>query len=322
MSIKDLGPKAPKNDELELEDIELEDKDEKEIETDEEDETERPDGDDDGESEDEEPEGEESEDEESEDEEPEGEIELQELIEAHDKNLKNQRRELRKEWRSLDKRKSSIEDFIHIFESNEKNPKNPKGILFDGEPSYLIPDKVFEDRADEIEILGDSDLKKALIDARKERRAYKEYKALIIDFKKNFDALNKIYLKDVKLIEKTLLKSSPAYKSHWDSIGKAINDKLQNDPDFNEEFTWANARERMDIIAEIIEDLGINKKIKKTKEVKKGVKQSVTTKARRGTPNARKAPIFTREQIAKMSMAEYERREKEIDKAYLENRVR
>ena len=233
--------------------------------------------------------------------------EIQERLLERDRELEDTRANLKDDWDDL------------TADSHEFSDP----ILLNGKAAYLVSDKEFDAITDSIEAEGDADRLKLLRKAKAERRAYLRVKPRL---EKVHRERTKVMMEDIAQIKQAYIEISPEYEKHFDDVDRILADKFEESPARLERFIWGGIRDKFRLIDRVIDESGIKAKVEKEIGKKEKPGLSVVTgtgKGKRGTPAAKSAkPVFTRAQIAKMSDAEYEHREKEIDKAMLEGRIR
>src|SRR3982750_2242971 len=241
--------------------------------------------------------------------------EIQERLVKEDKKLKDERETIKQDWEDIEKAHERIKDGI----------KNP--VPLNGKPAYLATDEEFEAAEDAIIDSGDKELLTLLKRARTERREYfKKTAVLSPKFQKVQEARTKRTLEDVKQIKTALKEISPEYEQHFNEIETLLKEEFEANPVKLERFVWGGIRDKFRFIDRLLIDSGLNQRVAREMDAKNRPNLAGPVgagKAKRGTPTGNSTKkIYTRAEIKAMSPAEYERREKEIDKAMVEGRIK
>lgn len=138
----------------------------------------------------------------------------------------------------------------------------------------------------------------------------------------NQDA-TKLWNKEWSLVEKEILELNPDLKKHVERLSKVMQDQFKSRPLLVERLKKGPVQ-KFRYALQVMEEEGISHEIEVEAYAKDRPAPSVSTGKGKATPikSNSKPPSFTRSQIQKMSQAEYEKREAEIDAAMKAGRIR
>ena len=250
--------------------------------------------------------------------------ELQERLLEQEKPLSEARAALKQDWEDLEQSHNFV---LAQFK---------KPVPLNGQPAYMTSDEEFE--AAETAILDlpedyrteDGQTKagfmRLLSQARKERREYlKKTEGMVPQFLKMKEERTKRTLADIEEIKKAYKEITPEYEKEFDAIEAALIKKFEANPLMMERFIWSGIRDKFRFTDRLLEETGIKQRVEKEVTAKTRPNLAATVGAGKGkhsTPAGSSKRIFTRAEIKAMNPAQYEKMEREIDKALMEGRIK
>lgn len=240
--------------------------------------------------------------------------ELQERLADADR----EREELRQQVK-LDKQE--YEQLVDEARSSIPNP-----IMIGNKPAYLATDEEFAEIEDRILEGKDPAFLDSLKQAKKERREYlKAIMPLNEQYANAMKDQSKLWQDEWKQVQEAFLEISPKYAEYIPDLEERLQKDIKANKAKLERLLLGGVREKFRYIDRLTEELGIKAKIEQ--ELNRLDRPNLAApvgagKGKRTTPTGQRKPAFTREQIEKMSPAEYDRLEKEIDRALAEGRIK
>jgi hypothetical protein len=226
--------------------------------------------------------------------------------------------------RSRQEINKDLDDIKTASDRIENSIKNP--IPLNGKPAYLASDTEFEKAEDAILESGDPELLSALKVARQQRREYqKQIQSLVPQAQMLAKRQQEVALSNVEKIKSALAEINPTYKQYFTQIENGFGEEIKTNPLKGERFLRGGIQDQFRMIDRFLESSGIKQRVESEARANNRPNLAAPVSAGKGkrsnTPTGN-AKVYTRAEIAKMSTAEYERQEKDIDKAMIEGRIK